>query len=79
MSKGEFKKYIESIGFKFDDISYYRPFDIYKHILDHKFSIRIFVSHYDLYDHDWIGMYEFNNLSPIKRISRSIKLKKILG
>ena len=74
MSKEEFKKYIESIGFKYDSYSY-----LYKN-----YQIDLYNNNYNFYNRSgWALNISLNNLKPLqkefKNELRSIKLKKILG
>ena len=67
MNKEEFKKLIESIGFE--------PNGYYK-----EYRIDLYNDHYSFYNgYGWNGRYELNDLTPLKIVSRSYKLKKILG
>ena len=68
----EFRKIIESIGFKFNDnYNYYE----YK-----KFRIYLYNNYYNFYNgSEWIRNIDYNDLTPLKQITRSYKLKKILG
>ena len=75
MNNEEFKKFIESIGFKYNYDSY---------LYDYKeFKIDLWYKKYDFYDgYKWIEYIPYNDLRPIemyfKRELRSIKIKKIL-
>ena len=71
MNKEEFKNYIESIGFKYDIIGDYY---CYK-----EFIIYLYNYYYHCYNgSEWVS-YDLNDLTPLKIVSRSYKLKKILG
>ena len=70
MSREEFKKIIETIGFKYDIIGDYY---CYK-----EFIIYFYNTHYNFYNgSEWVK-YERNDLIPLKKIDRHIKLKQIL-
>ena len=70
-SKEEFKLYIESIGFKYNVHRYY----VYKNN-----QIDLYSSYYDFWNgSEWIFIVKLNDLTPLKQIERSYKLKKILG
>ena len=71
MKREEFKNYIESIGFKSVGNYYY----------DYKeFKIDLYSSYYEFWNgSEWIGRYKCDDLTPLKQIERSYKLKKILG
>ena len=76
MNREEFKHFILSIGFKYNDSGYYGYY--YKN-----YRINLYTDCYDLCDGSgWVG-YDYNDLSPLekefKKELRSIKLKKILG
>ena len=71
-SREEFIKFIETIGFKYDIIGDYY---CYK-----EFIIYFYNNYYHFYNgYGWNGRYELNDLTPLKIVSRSYKLKKILG
>ena len=65
MNREEFEKFIESIGFKSNDILDY--YHYYK-----KYRIDLYYDKYGFY-------YGYNDLRPLNQIERSYKLKKILG
>ena len=73
MTRNEFVKFIQSIGFKYNGLSYrYKNYDMYLH-----------VELYKIYNHSGcIGGFEYNELGPIKyyfkKELRSIKLKQLL-
>ena len=74
MSTGEFKKFIESIGFKYDGYSY-----LYK-----EYRIDLYPTHYYFFNGSKGSKFlDLNDLKPIedyfKNELRSIKLKKILS
>ena len=70
MNVEEFKKFIQSIGFEEMIGSYYR----YK-----EFVIVLYNNEYSFYNASgWIGIYELNDLTPLKKITRDIKLKQLL-
>ena len=71
MSRGEFKKFIESIGFKKEGWYY-----VYK-----EFRIKLYPDYYTFYNGSkWVGC-EIDDLTPIenyfKKELRSIKLKQL--
>ena len=71
MNKEEFKNYIESIGFKSDTSAFYYVYkecEIYLHGDFYSFSN----------GSEWIRNIYLNDLTPLKKITRSIKLKQIL-
>lgn len=73
MSKDELILYIEKLGFKQDGITRYYCYDDYRIDCDVHGG-------YDVYINGWYR-YSLDNLEPILyfvKISRSIKLKKIL-
>ncbi len=70
MNREEFIKYIESIGF--EGGSYY--FYSYK-----DFKISLYYDHYTFWNGSyWIDDIPFNDLKPLLKLIRSIKLKSIL-
>ena len=70
MSREEFINYIESIGFKYNGHGYY----VYKEC-----EIYLWNDHYDFYNRSELIHYiDLNDLTPLKKITRSIKLKQIL-
>ena len=71
MSREEFIKFIESIGFKYNK---------HKDYYDYKeYSIYLYRDHYDFYNGlNWWWNKDYNDLTPLKQIERSYKLKKIL-
>ena len=86
MSEEEFIKFIESIGFEYNE-----QYDIYKYKkyhggdhLDYQiYTIEFINDKYNCWDgSEWIGRYEYNDLKLIqecfKHELRSIKLKKLL-
>ena len=69
----EFVKYIESIGFK---LSNYTHAIIYGY---KQYTIQIFPDKYYFNNgSEWIYSRDLNDLTPLKQIIRSYKLKKIL-
>ena len=71
MNKEEFINYIESIGFKYNK---YDQFYKYK-----EYEIFLYQVHYDFYNRsELIYNIDLNDLTPLKKITRSIKLKQIL-
>ena len=57
MNKKEFKQFILSIGFKYNDNYNY----------------------YNFYNgHEWVYDIDLNDLRPLKKFTRSIKLKELL-
>ena len=72
MSKGEFKKYIESIGFEYND-----HYDHY-YYKDNIITIMRYTYFLTKGSKDF-GQYDLNNLIPMIKITRGFKLKKILG
>ena len=75
MTREEFKKYIESIGFKKYVI------DLYDDCYEYK-SYKIYLYN-NFYSSEWSNRTNYNDLTPLenefKQELRSIKLKKILG
>ena len=73
MKYTEFKKLIESIGFKLNE---HNLFYNYK-----EFKIDLYdIYYYDFYNgSEWIFSIKLNDLTPLDKIIRSYKLKKILG
>ena len=70
MNRKEFIKYIESIGFKTFGFYYY-----YK-----QYRIDLYKYKYEFYNgSEWIYYIKLDDLTPLKKIERSYKLKKILG
>ena len=72
MSKEEFVKFIESIGFNHNGHNghYY----LYK-----EYSIYLFLKHYGFHNgSEWVYNIKLNDLTPLKQIIRSIKLKQLL-
>ena len=70
MSVEEFKRFILSIGFEYMyDVRYE-----YK-----EFKIDLYEDYYHFYNGSEWYSYELNDLTPLKIVSRSYKLKKILG
>ena len=68
MKPEEFKLLIESIGFKFIGNNYYS----YK-----EFRIYLHINYYNFYNGSKVR-YSLNDLTPILKLTRSIKLKNIL-
>ena len=69
MNRYEFKKYIETLGFKFYDYGLYEYEELIVNSWNHG---------YNLYNgYEWI-YYAYDDLTPLLKLSRSIKLKKIL-
>ena len=67
----EFRNYIESIGFKNDGYGLYYRYNQYEIIL--------YFNSYDFINgSEWIRNIDLNDLRPLKKITRSIKLKQIL-
>ena len=70
MNREEFEKFIESIGFKdngSDFNHYYKQYRIY-----------LYPYNYDFYNgSEWIHYIDFD-LTPLKKMTRCIKLKQIL-
>ena len=80
MSKEEFEKYIESIGFICSD----GICDYEKHhgvdLLDCKmYTIICHSFNYILYNGVKGKRYSYNDLTPLRKFDRGYKLKKILG
>ena len=75
MSREEFKKFIESIGFKYSHYAYY---DYKKYRIDLSF-----IEEYGFYNGSKWKNYEYNDLTPLeeyfKNELRSFKIKNILG
>ena len=70
MSREEFKHFIISIGFKSIGNYYY----VYK-----EYEIYLYDNYYHFYNgSEWFRI-DLNDLSPLKKITRSYKLKNILG
>ena len=71
MNRLEFKKYIESFGFKHH----------YNYIYSYKsYRIGLYNNFYDFFNgSEWIYSRYLNDLTPLNKITRSYKLKKILG
>ena len=74
MSKEEFKKYIESIGFKYDSYSY-----LYKN-----YQIDLYNNYYNFYNGlNWWWYKDYDDLTDLETIFkkelRSIKLKQLLS
>ena len=79
MSKEEFKKYIESIGFKYIAQVYTTD----THYRYKNYQIDLYNNNYNFYNRSgWALNISLNNLKPLqkefKNELRSIKLKKIL-
>ena len=71
MSLEEFKQFIESIGFKPINAYYYR-------YNDHR--INLYSDNYKIYyGRNTIGRFNLNDLRPLMKMSRSIKLKRLLS
>ena len=68
----EFKKYIKSIGFKFDEsIGIYR---------NDNYVIVLYNFYYDLYINDlFVDRFYNSDLTPLRKLDRSYKLKQLLG
>ena len=65
----EFKNYIKSIGYKYDKMDYYQYGE---------FMIHLCTDSYMFYNGiEWF-FYKYNDLTPFLKLSRSIKIKKIL-
>ena len=75
MNVYEFEKYIESLGFEFVNNADWFVYE--------KYIIDVWFDHYKFYDGDkWCDCathYTIDDLTPLKKIERNIKLKKILG
>ena len=72
MTREEFEKFIEYIGFKSNDIlDYYHYYKQYR--------IDLYYDEYGFYNGSKWFYYGYNDLTPLKQIERSYKLKKILG
>ena len=70
MSLEEFKMFIESIGFESKGLYYH-----YK-----EYVIYLYNNYYHFFNgSEWTWDISFNDLTPLKQIERSYKLKKILG
>ena len=70
MTRDEFKMYIESIGFEFNT---HNIFYEYK-----EYSISLYFKDYNFHNgSEWIN-YNLNDLTPLEKFSRSIKLKALL-
>ena len=66
MNKEEFIKFIESIGFKLSS-SYI--FYEYK-----EYTVSLYLGHYNFHSgSEWIYNIDLNDLTPLKKITRSIK------
>ena len=77
MSKEEFEKYIESIGFEYIEKPY--TVGLYCH---KEYRISLFDNFYkivNINNNEWSGWYNFDHLKPLRKFDRSYKLKKILG
>ena len=71
MNNEEFINYIKSIGFK----HHYNDRYLYK-----KYYIDLYITIYDFYNgSEMFYNIVLNDLTPLKQIERSNKLKKILG
>ena len=69
MNVEEFKKFIESIGFKYTG-HFYR----YK-----SYIIGLYPEHYNFENgSEWINRIHYNDLTLLRKLDRSYKLKKIL-
>ena len=70
MTREEFKHFILSIGFKYYDAIVY----VYK-----EYEIYLYNNYYHFYNGSkWFEYYDLNDLSPLKKFTRSIKLKELL-
>ena len=79
MTREEFIKFIESIGFKYIEFIGIKYNDVivygYK-----EYIISLYSKDYDIYNgSEWIFNIKFNDLTPLDKIIRSYKLKNILG
>ena len=75
MIRKEFKNYIESIGFGEITGSYY----IYNHQAVNVYQIYLFGDFYSFHNGTkWINYIDLKDLTVLKKIERSIKLKQIL-
>ena len=81
MSREEFIKYIETIGFEYAvSFNNIERHDFYNDGYNYKkYRIELYNNYYDFYNGSGWCYYGFNNISPLKQIERSYKLKKILG
>ena len=71
MSEFEFRRYLLSIGFKYDGYGYYE----YK-----ESRIKLYNNYYHFFNGSgWIYNRDLNDLTPLNKITRSYKLKNILG
>ena len=81
MSNNDFRKYIESIGFKYykEDSNAFR-YDYKSHLDVNKYRIDMYNDHYEFFNgYKWIYYIKLDDLTPLKKVERSYKLKKILG
>ena len=66
----DFIIYIESVGFKDSGSNCYE----YKN-----YKINFYIQFYNFYNgSEWIRNIDYNDLTPLKKITRSIKLKELL-
>ena len=72
MNKEEFINYIESIGFVSHD--FFIEFYEYKGC-----SIYLYTNWYNFNIGSGLITYKYNDLTPLKQFTRSIKLKELLG
>ena len=71
MNHEEFRNYIESMGFEYDGYGLYYRYNQYEIIL--------YFNSFDFINgSEWIRNIDLNDLRPLKKITRSIKLKKLL-
>ena len=79
MTREEFIKFIESIGFKYIEFIGIKYNDVivygYK-----EYIISLYSKDYDFYNgSEWFSSIKLDDLTPLKQIDRSYKLKNILG
>ena len=79
MIRKEFKNYIESIGFGEITGSYYIYKDLHDHQAVNEYQIYLFGDFYSFHNGTkWINYIDLKDLTVLKKVERSIKLKKIL-
>ena len=71
MNQEEFRKYIESIGFKL------KPDYEYTYLYK-EFKIYLNINFYNFNNGSELNAYSYNDLSPLLKLTRSIKLKSLL-
>ena len=82
MSREEFKMFIETIGFEYAvSFNNIERHDIYNDRYNYKeYRIELYNNYYEFYNgSEWVYDIDLNDLTPLKQIERSYKLKKILG